>query len=46
MSSNDLDRSLVLDAVRVTEAAAIAAWQLVGTRRPPTRPPWTPCAPR
>ena len=30
MSSNDLDRSLVLDAVRVTEAAAIAAWQLVG----------------
>jgi fructose-1,6-bisphosphatase II / sedoheptulose-1,7-bisphosphatase len=30
MSSNDLDRSLVLDAVRVTEAAAIAAWKLVG----------------
>ena len=30
MSSNDLDRSLVLDAVRVTEAAAIAAWSLVG----------------
>ncbi len=30
MSSTDLDRSLVLDAVRVTEAAAIAAWQLVG----------------
>src|SRR5277367_6769913 len=30
MSSTDLDRSLVLDAVRVTEAAAIAAWKLVG----------------
>ncbi|QUD88955.1 class II fructose-bisphosphatase [Phenylobacterium montanum] len=30
MSSNDLDRSLVLDAVRVTEAAAIAAWREVG----------------
>jgi fructose-1,6-bisphosphatase II / sedoheptulose-1,7-bisphosphatase len=30
MSSDDLDRSLVLDAVRVTEAAAIAAWKLVG----------------
>jgi fructose-1,6-bisphosphatase II / sedoheptulose-1,7-bisphosphatase len=30
MSSTDLDRSLVLDAVRVTEAAAIAAWRLVG----------------
>ena len=30
MSSTDLDRSLVLDAVRVTEAAAIAAWTLVG----------------
>src|SRR5271154_5153389 len=30
MSSNDLDRSLVLDAVRVTEAAAIAAWSLAG----------------
>ena len=30
MSANDLDRSLVLDAVRVTEAAAIAAWKLVG----------------
>ena len=30
MSSNDLDRSLVLDAVRVTEAAAIAAWKLAG----------------
>ena len=30
MSANDLDRSLVLDAVRVTEAAAIAAWRLVG----------------
>jgi fructose-1,6-bisphosphatase II / sedoheptulose-1,7-bisphosphatase len=30
MSSNDLDRSLVLEAVRVTEAAAIAAWSLVG----------------
>jgi fructose-1,6-bisphosphatase II / sedoheptulose-1,7-bisphosphatase len=26
----DLDRSLVLEAVRVTEAAAIAAWKLVG----------------
>ena len=30
MSSTDLDRSLVLEAVRVTEAAAIAAWKLVG----------------
>src|ERR1700744_3351977 len=30
MSSNDLDGGLVLDAVRVTEAAAIAAWKLAG----------------
>ena len=30
MSSKILDRSLVLDAVRVTEIAAIAAWKLVG----------------
>jgi fructose-1,6-bisphosphatase II / sedoheptulose-1,7-bisphosphatase len=30
MSSTDLDRNLVLDAVRVTEAAAVAAWRLVG----------------
>ena len=30
MSSTDLDRALVLDAVRVTEAAAIAAWMLAG----------------
>jgi fructose-1,6-bisphosphatase II / sedoheptulose-1,7-bisphosphatase len=30
MSSTDFDRSLVLDAVRVTEAAAIAAWKLAG----------------
>ena len=30
MSSDVLDRGLVLDAVRVTEAAAIAAWALVG----------------
>lgn len=30
MSSTDLDRNLVLDAVRVTEAAAVAAWKLVG----------------
>jgi fructose-1,6-bisphosphatase II / sedoheptulose-1,7-bisphosphatase len=30
MSSETLDRGLVLDAVRVTEAAAIAAWDLVG----------------
>jgi fructose-1,6-bisphosphatase II / sedoheptulose-1,7-bisphosphatase len=30
MSSNTLDRSLVMDAVRVTEAAAIAAWRLAG----------------
>jgi len=30
MSSEVLDRSLVLDAVRVTEIAAIAAWSLVG----------------
>jgi len=30
MSSEVLDRSLVLDAVRVTEIAAIAAWQMVG----------------
>ena len=28
MSATDLDRSLVLEAVRVTEAAAIAAWKL------------------
>ena len=30
MSSEVLDRSLVLEAVRVTEIAAIAAWKLVG----------------
>jgi fructose-1,6-bisphosphatase II / sedoheptulose-1,7-bisphosphatase len=30
MSSNLLDRSLVMEAVRVTEAAAIAAWELAG----------------
>jgi len=30
MSSEILDRSLVLDAVRVTEIAAIAAWKLAG----------------
>src|ERR1700761_7714323 len=30
MSFNDLDGSLVFDAVRVTEAAAIAAWKLAG----------------
>ncbi|MFZ5721892.1 MAG: class II fructose-bisphosphatase [Pseudomonadota bacterium] len=30
MSSEVLDRGLVLDAARVTEAAAIAAWRLVG----------------
>ncbi|HXQ45682.1 MAG TPA: class II fructose-bisphosphatase [Caulobacteraceae bacterium] len=30
MSATDLDRSLVLEAVRVTEAAAIAAWKLAG----------------
>ena len=32
MSANDLDRSLVLDAVRVTEAAALAAyrWEALG----------------
>ncbi|HVI32922.1 class II fructose-bisphosphatase [Phenylobacterium sp.] len=30
MSSEVLDRGLVLDAVRVTEAAAIAAWNLAG----------------
>src|SRR5438552_14325641 len=30
MSSENLDRSLVLEAVRVTEIAAIAAWKLVG----------------
>src|SRR5581483_5208971 len=30
MSSTDLHRSLVLEAVRVTEAAAIAAWKLAG----------------
>ncbi|RAK68757.1 class II fructose-bisphosphatase [Phenylobacterium kunshanense] len=30
MSSEVLDRSLILDAVRVTEAAAIAAWKLAG----------------
>src|SRR5690606_35995233 len=30
MSSENLDRGLVLDAVRVTEIAAIAAWTLVG----------------
>jgi fructose-1,6-bisphosphatase II / sedoheptulose-1,7-bisphosphatase len=30
MSSNTLDRSLVMEAVRVTEAAAVAAWRLVG----------------
>ena len=30
MSSEVLDRGLVLDAVRVTEVAAIAAWSLVG----------------
>ncbi|MDB5457786.1 MAG: glpX [Caulobacter sp.] len=30
MPSKTLDRSLVLDAVRVTEAAAIASWTMVG----------------
>ena len=30
MTSQVLDRSLVLDAVRVTEIAAIAAWEMVG----------------
>jgi fructose-1,6-bisphosphatase II / sedoheptulose-1,7-bisphosphatase len=30
MNSNTLDRSLVMDAVRVTEAAAMAAWSLAG----------------
>ncbi|MGA0607230.1 class II fructose-bisphosphatase [Phenylobacterium sp. VNQ135] len=30
MSSEGLDRGLVLDAARVTEIAAIAAWKLVG----------------
>ncbi|HEY1749781.1 MAG TPA: class II fructose-bisphosphatase [Caulobacteraceae bacterium] len=30
MSSNILDRSLVMEAVRVTETAAVAAWSLVG----------------
>src|SRR3954471_24165985 len=30
MSSKTLDRSLVLEAVRVTEAAAVAAFELVG----------------
>ena len=30
MSSNTLDRSLVLDAVRVTAAAAIASWTMLG----------------
>src|ERR1700760_3508490 len=30
MSANLLDRSLVMEAVRVTEAAAIAAWELAG----------------
>ncbi|MEW5684263.1 MAG: class II fructose-bisphosphatase [Pseudomonadota bacterium] len=30
MSSEVLDRNLIMDAVRVTEAAAIAAWKLVG----------------
>src|SRR5215469_5900141 len=30
MNANTLDRSLVMDAVRVTEAAAIAAWELAG----------------
>jgi len=30
MSSEVLDRGLVLDAVRVTEIAAIAAWKMVG----------------
>jgi len=30
MSSNNLDRSLLMDAVRVTEAAAIASWTEVG----------------
>ena len=30
MSSEVLDRGLVLEAVRVTEIAAIAAWKLVG----------------
>src|SRR5215475_4109193 len=30
MSSGALDRSLVMEAVRVTEAAAMAAWDLAG----------------
>ena len=32
MSSEVLDRGLVLDAARVTEIAAIAAWKLAGRR--------------
>ena len=45
MSSNNLDRSLLMDAVRVTEAAAIASCQrLAGvTKRPLTKPLWTRC---
>jgi fructose-1,6-bisphosphatase II / sedoheptulose-1,7-bisphosphatase len=30
MANNDFDRTLVLEAVRVTEAAATAAWHLIG----------------
>jgi fructose-1,6-bisphosphatase II / sedoheptulose-1,7-bisphosphatase len=30
MSSTEFDRSLIMDAVRVTEEAAIASWKLVG----------------
>ena len=41
-----LDRVLVLEVARVTEAAAIAAarWRGRARRRPPTRPPSKPCA--
>ena len=30
MANTDFDRTLMLEAVRVTEAAAVAAWQLIG----------------
>ena len=48
MKSAEFERDLASDAVRVVEAAAIAADALVGaaTRRRPTRPRSTPCARR
>lgn len=48
VSENAIDRVLVLEMVRVTEAAAVAAAQLIGRgdERPPMPPLWRRCAGR